>query len=125
VEALFGRWREGPIALPLGDRIPKPQGRAPIFSVRPWREEDGDPAAPEQIEGVAVTRTLRTRREARGALVLLADGRLAITGEGLVATGGPRQLVRFCRDRVGRAQSPQAKAWWQEVAGAVLQSSAP
>jgi len=125
VEALFARWRDGPIARPTPDRISAPQGRSPIFSVRPWRDEDGDPAAPEQIADVAVNRTLRTRREARGALVLLADGRLAVTGEGVVATGSPRQLVRFCRDRVGRAQSPQAKAWWQEVAGAVLQSSAP
>jgi potassium/hydrogen antiporter len=124
VEALFGRWREGPIARPV-ERIAAPQGRSPIFSVKPWRENGGDPAAPEDVEGVAVTRVLRTRREARGALVLLADGRLAITGEGIVATGSPRQLVRYCRERVGRAQSPQAKAWWQEVAGAVLQSSAP
>ncbi|HEU0019072.1 MAG TPA: potassium/proton antiporter [Thermoleophilaceae bacterium] len=125
VEALFARWRDGPIARPAPERISAPQGRSPIFSVRPWRDEDGDPAAPEQIADVAVNRTLRTRREARGALVLLADGRLAVTGEGVVATGSARQLVRFCRDRVGRAQSPQAKAWWQEVAGAVLQSSAP
>ncbi len=125
VEALFDRWRDGPIAQPAADRIPTPQGRSPIFSVRPWRDEDGDPAAPEQIADVAVNRTLRTRRGARGALVLLADGRLAVTGEGVVATGSPRQLVRFCRERVGRAQSPEAKAWWQEVAGAVLQSSAP
>ncbi|MDP9134360.1 MAG: potassium/proton antiporter [Actinomycetota bacterium] len=124
VEALFGRWREGPIAIPV-ERIAAPQGRSPIFSVKPWRDEDGDPAAPDRVEGMVVARTLRTRREARGALVLLADGRLAITGEGVVATGSPRQLVRYCRDRVGRAQSPQAKAWWQEVAGAVLQSSAP
>jgi cell volume regulation protein A len=125
VEALFSRWRNGPIARPAPERISAPQGRSPIFSVRPWREEDGDPAAPEQIAEVAVNRTLRTRREARGALVLLADGRLAVTGEGVVASGSPRQLVRFCRDRVGRAQTPEAKAWWQEVAGAVLQSSAP
>lgn len=125
VEALFTRWRDGPIARPAPERISAPQGRTPIFSVRPWREEDGDPAAPEQIADVAVNRTLRTRREARGALVLLADGRLAVTGEGVVASGSPRQLVRFCRDRVGRAQTPEAKAWWQEVAGAVLQSSAP
>jgi cell volume regulation protein A len=123
VEALFGRWRAGPIAVPV-ERIPTPQGRSPIFSVKPWREEDGDPAAPDRVEGIPVARTVRTRREARGALVLLADGRLAITGEGVVASGSPRQLVRYCRDRVGRAQTPQAKAWWQEVAGAVLQSSA-
>lgn len=124
VSALFARWRDGPIS-PSVQRIAAPQGRSPIFSVKPWRDEDGDPAAPDKIEGVAVARTLRTRREARGALVLLADGRLATTGEGVVATGSPRQLVRYCRERVGRARSAEAKAWWQEVAGALLQSSAP
>jgi cell volume regulation protein A len=125
VEALFERWRDGPIARPTPDRIAMPQGRSPIFSVKPWRDADGDPADPERVENVAVTRTLRTRREARGALMLLADGRLAVTGEGVVATGSPRQLVRYCRERIGRAETAQARAWWQEVAGAVLQSSAP
>jgi potassium/hydrogen antiporter len=125
VEALFDRWRNGPIELPVPERVGAPQGRSPIFSVKPWRERDGDPAAPETVEGVAVVRTLRTRREARGALVLLADGRFATTGEGIVASGSPRQLVRYCRERIGRAETPQAKAWWQEVAGALLQSSAP
>jgi len=125
VEALFESWRIGPLARPRDERIPLPQGRTPIFGVKPWKDADGDPAAPEQVEGVDVMRTLRTRREVRGSLVLLADGRLAVTGEGVVATGSPRQLVRYCRERIGRAQSPQAKAWWQEVAGAVLQSSAP
>lgn len=124
VEALFELWREGPIETRTTERLPGPQGRTPIFSVKPWREELGDPADPKEIESVAVTRTLRTRREVRGALVLLADGRLAVTGEGIVATGSPAQLVRYCRDRVGRAKSAQAKAWWQEVAGAMLQSSA-
>ncbi len=125
VEALFERWRVGPIARPEDERIPLPQGRTPIFSVRPWDDAQGDPAAPERVEGVAVTRVLRTRREARGSLALLADGRLAVTGEGIVATGSPRQLVRYCRERIGRAETAQARAWWQEVAGAVLQSSAP
>jgi potassium/hydrogen antiporter len=125
VEALFESWRIGPIARPQDERIRLPQGRTPIFSVRPWDDAQGDPAAPEQVEGVAVTRVLRTRREARGSLALLADGRLAVTGEGVVATGSPRQLVRYCRERIGRAETAQARAWWQEVAGAVLQSSAP
>jgi potassium/hydrogen antiporter len=125
VEALFESWRVGPIARPSDERIRLPQGRTPIFSVKPWDDAQGDPAAPEQVEGVAVTRMLRTRREARGSLVLLVDGRLAVTGEGIVATGSPRQLVRYCRERIGRAENAQARAWWQEVAGAVLQSSAP
>ena len=125
VEGLFERWRTGPIAGPANERLPTPQGRTPIFSVKPWAADQGDPSAPTSIESVAVMRTLRTRREARGALVLLADGRLAVTGEGVVAMGSPRQLVRYCRERIGRAKGPQARAWWQEVAGALTQSSAP
>lgn len=124
VQGLFERWRTGPIHSPRDERI-TPQGRSPIFSVKPWSDPSADPAAPTEIEGVAVARTLRTRREARGALVLLVDGRLAVTGNGVVATGSPRQLVRYCRERIGRADSPESRAWWQEVAGAVLQSSAP
>lgn len=123
VQALFERWRTGLLAREQPTIPVAPQSRSPIFSVRPWRDEYGDPAAPTEIEGIAVSRTLRTRREVRGALVLLADGRLAVTGEGIVASGGPRQLVRYCRERVGRASSAQARAWWQEVAGAVLQSA--
>ena len=124
VEGLFERWRVGPIVSPR-ERVTAPQGRSPIFSVKPWSDPATDPAAPTEIEGVTVARTLRTRREVRGALVLLVDGRLAVTGNGVVATGSPRQLVRYCRERIGREQSAESRAWWQEVAGAVLQSSAP
>lgn len=123
VEALFERWRAGPLARPDAEPLPPPQGRAPIFSVRPWPDGHGDPAAPERVEDVPVVRTLRTRREARGALVLLADGRLAVTGEGVVATGSARQLARYSRERVARTRTPQARAWWQEVAGAAMQSA--
>jgi hypothetical protein len=59
-----------------------------------------------------------------GALALLSDGRLAVTGEGVVAAGGARQLFRYCRDRIRRADSGSARAWWQEVAGAVSQTTA-
>ena len=121
VEGLFGRWREGPMEEPE-QALPTLRGRAPIFSVKPWRDELGDPAAPEQVQGTPVRRILRTRREQRGALVVLDDGRLAVTGEGVVATGAPAQLLRYCRERISRAQSEQATAWWQEVAGVVSQT---
>ena len=123
VEQLFDRWREGPIEEP---ELPLPalRGRSAIFSVRPWNDEEGDPAAPESIDGAAVRRTLRTRREQRGALLVLEDGRLAVTGDGVVAMGGPTQLLRYCRDRIRRAESEQALAWWQEVAGVVTQTRA-
>ncbi len=122
VEELFNRWRSGPLGEPTPALAPK-AGRAPIFHVRPWRESMGDPGHPERIDGVEVLRSLRTRREQPGALVLLADGRLAITGEGVVAIGGARQLFRYCRERIGRAQPGAAQAWWQEVAGVVSQTT--
>ena len=102
---------------------PPPAGRAPIFSVKPWSEEMGDPANPRLGRGRGGAATLRTRREQPGALVMLADGRLAVTGEGVVATGGARQLFRYCRERIRRADAGPARAWWQEVAGVVSQTT--
>lgn len=69
-------------------------------------------------------RTLRTRRGEPGALVVLEDGRIAVTGDGLVATGGPRQVSRWCGERIEKATEPEARAWWQEVAGAVARVQA-
>jgi cell volume regulation protein A len=119
VESLFTRWREGPMEEPHG-AVPRPPGRPPIFTVRPWRAGDGDAGAPDTVAGVEVVRRLRTRRERRGALVQLADGRFAITGE-LLAVGGSTQLLRYCRDRIRRAEEPEERAWWQEAAGVVSQ----
>ena len=83
----------------------------------------GDPGGPEAVEDVAAIRVLRTRRDEAGALVLLDDGRLAVTGSGVVAVGGPRQLSRYCRDRVQRSESAEERAWWQEVTGVVSQTA--
>ena len=116
VEGLFRHWRDGPIgeeAVILGG----PRGRAPIFSVRAWRPEFGDPGRPEQVGDLAVVRHLRTRRGEPGALVQLEDARYAVTGSGVAAVGGPRQLFRYCRDRIRRAEDDETRAWWMEVAG--------
>jgi potassium/hydrogen antiporter len=120
VQSLFERWRTGPVGEP---EIPvaAPLGRPAIFTVRPWNDRDGDPGDPKRVGGAAVARRLRTRRARAGALVQLADGRFAVTGDGLVAVGGPRQLFRYCRERIDRSQDQQARAWWQEVAGVVSQ----
>jgi potassium/hydrogen antiporter len=123
VEGLFERWRDGPIGEPE-KAMPRIVGRSPIFSVKPWKEWMGEPGAPTTIESTEVVRLLRTRRDEPGSLAVLADGRLAITGEGIVAIGGPRQLFRYCRERIERAEAAQARAWWQEVAGVVSQSAA-
>ena len=121
VQELFDLWHTGPIGAE-DEPLPVLAGRSPIFSVKPWRGGISDPAAPGEIEGVAVLRRLRTRRDEAGALVLLADGRFAVTGERIVALGGQRQLLRYTRERIGRAKTDQARAWWQEVAGAVARS---
>ncbi len=120
VEGLFERWRSGPVREPEHPVLPM-YGRAAIFSVQPWKDEFGDPGSPNRVEGVPVLRSLRIRHGEPGALVQLEDGRLAVTGEGVVAAGGPRQLFRYCRDRIRRAADEQSRAWWQEVAGVLSQ----
>ena len=62
---------------------------------------------------------LRTRRDKRGALLVLEDGRYALTGPTL-ATGGPRQVQAYARRRLAReSDDDAARAWWQEVIGAL------
>jgi potassium/hydrogen antiporter len=120
VEGLFERWRQGPVGEP--EELVQPvHGRSSIFSVRPWGDDMGDPGRPEHVDGVAVARTLRLRRGEPGALVQLADGRYAVSGQGIVAAGGPRNLFRYCRERIQRAEDPASVAWWQEVAGVLSQ----
>jgi potassium/hydrogen antiporter len=121
VEALFSHWRDGPIGYDHDVAPPPVFGRGTIFTVRPWSEDDGDAAHPKEVANSPVVRQLRTRRGGRGALVELGDGRLAVTGEDVVAVGGSRRLLRYCRDRIRRADDPEARAWWQEVAGVVSQ----
>ncbi|MDQ3587058.1 MAG: potassium/proton antiporter [Actinomycetota bacterium] len=120
VEGLFDRWRHGPIGEPA-PAVTSVRSHSAVFSVRPWREEEGDAGAPEQVNGVTVARSLRTRRGARGSLVQLEDARFAVIGDGVVAIGGPRQVFRYCRERIGRAEDPEGRAWWQEVAGVLSQ----
>ena len=116
VEALMRRWREGPIDRPPRPRL-QPRGSPQIFNVRPWRDEDGDPARPGEIAGVEVVQRLRTRRDSAGALMTLADGRYAVTGDDLLAVGGRNQLADWAARRVRGAEGGAARAWWQEVAG--------
>jgi hypothetical protein len=37
----------------------------------------------------------------------------------VIATGSPRQLRVYAVRRIERAETRAARAWWQEVAGAV------
>jgi potassium/hydrogen antiporter len=114
---LLRRWREGPIGAREHPR-PKPRSRPSVTTVRPWEEADGDISRPAAVAGIEVVDQLRTRRDEPGALVLLADGRYAITGP-LIAIGPPQQLQDVVRRRLARSSSPAERAWWREVAGAL------
>ena len=78
----------------------------------------GDAGSPEEVDGVPVVEQLRTRRDIRGALVVLADGRYAVTGP-FLAAGGARSVEMHARRRLSRTADDAERAWWQEVVGAV------
>jgi len=115
---LLERWRDGPVGPPPRPaRIP--EGHAPVFSVRRWDAEvDGDPAHAERVAGRRVVDRLRTRRDLPGALVLLEDGYLAVTGP-LLALGREQLLSEWVRRRARAATTDAERAWWEEVLGAL------
>ncbi len=117
MERVVERWETGPIGPPPLER--QAGIGAAVFSSRPWDAElDGDAAYPETIEGIAVREHLRTRRDDRGALVSLTDGRYALTGA-TVAIGGSKQIQAYARRRLARERDDTGRAWWQEVIGAL------
>ena len=94
------------------------RGVPQVFTTRPWRDADGDPGRPDAVDGVPVVGQVRTRRDRPGALLTLADGRFAVTGDGVVAIGGRNQVARWCVGRADRREvEPEERAWWQEVIG--------
>lgn len=119
VEELFELWREGPIGQEEREYARPIAGRSPIFSVRPWQDEMGDPGDPKVVGKVPVLRRVRTRHDEPGALVVLHDGRFAVSSNGILATGSPQQLRVYAVRRIERSESRSERAWWQEVAGAV------
>jgi potassium/hydrogen antiporter len=117
MEEVVARWSSGPV---VGDAAPRGHlTGSSVFSSRRWdAERDGDAGYPREVEGVEVRDHLRTRRETRGALVSLKDGRFAVTGP-TVAVGGPRQIQAYARRQLARETDDAARAWWQEVIGAL------
>ncbi len=116
LEDAVERWRIGPVGpAPRPARMPKTS--APIFTTRPWTDADGDPDAPEVVLGLGVIERLNTRWDVPGALVVLADGRYAVTGPH-VLVGSREQLQWHARRRLRTAQTDAERAWWQEVIGA-------
>ena len=119
ISDVIGRWREGPIGEQAPIRI-EVRGSPQVFSVRPTRPEDGDTGAPEAISGIPVARILRTRSDVPAAIVVLADGRFAVTGPDLIALGGRRNLARWCSERAERGTGTlQDQAWLQEAIGVI------
>ena len=84
----------------------------------PWTVADGDPADPDVLKGILVVERLRTRRDRRGALVVLEDGRYGLTGNTLAI--GPADAVRrYANRRLVGAPDRTEAAWWEDVAAAL------
>ena len=116
IEDARRRWRTGPVGpAPRPPRMP-PAG-APIFTTRPWTKADGDPDAPKEVLGLKVVERLNTRWDVPGALVVLEDGRYAVTGPH-VLVGAREQVQWHARRRLKSAADDAERAWWQEVIGA-------
>ena len=119
--ALMERWRDGPIGA-----TPRPIRRSGTrqtpFMIRRWGGHPGDagePAHPEAVQGVDVIDQLRTRRDGQdGAVVLLEDGRYAVSGQ-IVALGTAAQVQMAARRRLRLAKTDAERAWWREVIGAL------
>jgi len=124
VRALLERWHSGPIG---PEARPKPRlvGGTLVFTVRPWDDDDGDPARPDQVGDLAVIDRLRSRRDLPGSLVLLEDGRYAVTGPAL-ALGSRQAVGEWVRRRVRAGVPESERVWWEEVLGALaLEAAAP
>jgi cell volume regulation protein A len=113
---LLERWRSGPVG-----RTVRParrfSGTVPVYTARPWQDADGDPSHPRELLGREVVEHLRTRRDVPGAMVVLDDGRYAVTGP-LLMVGPSSQLQFQARRRLRLTDDDAARAWWQEVIGA-------
>jgi potassium/hydrogen antiporter len=120
VHRIVDRWRSGPIG-PSPRRRARPQGRSPLFSVRPLEQADleGDAAHPTSLASAPVAAQLRIRRDVPGALVALEDGRYAVVGP-LVAVGGRQSLATWATRRLRRLDGGDPeRAWLQNVVGAL------
>jgi cell volume regulation protein A len=116
-DELMRRWRDGPVGGPPRPR-PTPRATSAIFTSRPWVPEDGDPSRPTSVNRIEVVEHLRTRRDQPGALVALADGRYAYTGQ-ITAIGSATQVQEAARRQLRFADGDGEQAWWREVIGAL------
>jgi cell volume regulation protein A len=115
VQALLEHWHTGPIGPP--ERRPRPVlGRSPIFTIRPWRPEDGDASRPSTLAGEGVAEILRERRDLPGCLALLEDGRYAVAGP-VLAVGAREDLATWVQRRLRDADGAEERSWFQGVIG--------
>ena len=117
VRELLDRWRTGPIGPGAVER-PRLAGISRVFHTRRWNEEDGDAQRPAEVAGLRVIDRLRSRRDVPGALVLLEDGRYAVTGP-VLALGSRQALSDWVRRRIRSGVDDTERAWWEEVLGAL------
>jgi len=84
---------------------------ADIPKTRAWKASDGDPCAPWRVLGQPVTTVLLVSDERASAVVLLADGRCALTGHRLVV--GSLEAVRgYARSSAFKFRADQATRHW-------------
>jgi len=117
---IMARWHTGPIGRPPRPRLGA-GGRSPIYSTRPLAHADiaGDIARPDAVSGQDVVERLRIRRDVAGALVLLADGRYAVTGP-LVMCGSRQAVMEHAARRMsGLPADADERAWLENVVGAL------
>lgn len=118
VEELTELWDKGPIGRPAPAPLPR-RAASQVFTVRPIKEGEGE--EPAEIDGIPVVAVLRSHGGSSGTLAVLADGRFAVVGSGVVAVGGRRALAGWCERRAERnGIDPEERAWWQEVTGALI-----
>lgn len=72
---------------------------ADLLETRAWKTSDGDPSAPRRVLGRQVTTVLLVSDEPASAVVLLADGRCALTGHRLVVGGDRLTALAAERER--------------------------
>ena len=89
-----------------------------IATTRPWGPNDGSPAYPRRVVGIAVAEQLLTRIDQPGALVRLEDGRYAFTGP-VLSVGSARAVEGMARRRLATAGTSADQEWWREVIGAL------
>ncbi len=96
---------------------PRPPSGTPIFSSWPWAPADGDPGRPQSVRGQEVIERLRIRRDAPGSLVVLADGRYAVTGAH-AAIGSRAAMSAWAQRRLRHADEDE-RGWLETVVAAL------